>query len=215
MKNVNWNLWFYAPFCFALAIGLFVLFTVEKGDDVLFLNSLHTPFLDNIFYYGTILGNGWLYIVVAVALLWKNYRTAMIAFVCFSLTGILAQILKKLVFDEMLRPGALLAHDSIHFVEGVKILRHHSFPSGHTATAFSLFCLLSQIVKPRWMGLMFVMMALIGGISRIYLVQHFFIDVYFGAILGVTVTSLVWLYFSYKSVSPFLNEKSISSVLKS
>lgn len=214
MRKTNWNLWFYVTFFISLAIGALLLPHIEKGQDVIFINSMHSPFLDNLFFYGTGLGNGALYIIVAAGLLLMNTRNAIIAFICFSITGLMVQFLKKVVFDEMMRPAAILTSEPLHFVEGVKILKHYSFPSGHTATAFSMFCLLSQIIRPRWIGLLFIVMALIGGISRIYLVQHFFIDVYFGAMLGAAVTTLVWWWFSAKSILPDLDGKPLSSILR-
>ena len=188
---MDWNLWFYVPFLATVVVGGVILMLVKKGDDVLFVNDLHSPFLDYLFYYGTTLGNGWLYLLVVLALLWRNLSHALIAFLCFSITGISVQLLKRLVFNEAMRPSVLISNESLHFVEGVKILKLFSMPSGHTAMAFSLFCLLSQFIRFRIVGLLFILMAMIGGISRIYLVQHFFVDVYFGAILGVGVTSLV------------------------
>jgi len=200
VKKANWNLWFYLPFFFSLGAGGVLLSAVQKGDDVLFVNGLHSLFLDNLFYYGTTLGDGMLYLIVAVALLWKNIRHALVAFACFSLTGILIQVLKKIVFFEMMRPAAMLGDEPLHFVEGLKILKMYSFPSGHAAMAFSMFCLLSQLVRARWFGFIFLVLALTAGVSRVYLVQHFFVDVFFGAILGVSVTSMVWLWFSQKPV---------------
>lgn len=214
MKKTHWNPWFYVPFIISLVVGAVILSGTEKGDDVLLVNALHQPFLDNLFYYGTELGNGILYIIVIAALLFANVRNAVIASICFALSGILVQFFKRVVFDELMRPAALLHHENLHFAEGVKILKNFSFPSGHTAIAFSLFCVLSQIIRPPWLGVIFIIMALIGGISRIYLVQHFFVDVYFGAILGVSVTSLIWLWFSKKSILNNLDRKPLLSYFK-
>lgn len=211
MKKANWNLWFYLPFFLSLSFGAVILLSVEKGKDVLFVNSLCAPFFDYLFYYGTELGNGLLYVIVILALLFLNVRNAIVAIVCFALSGISVQFLKRVVFDGMMRPAAILSEENLHFVEGVKIFKNFSFPSGHTAIAFSLFCLLSQFIHPRWLGLPFIFMALIGGFSRIYLVQHFFVDVYFGAILGVGITSFVWFLFSEKSILTSLDKKSLSS----
>lgn len=205
---------FYAPFLLALLSGGIMLLFFDKGEEVVFVNRLHSPLLDFVFYYGTSLGNGLLYLAVAAGLLWKNFRHAAIAFVCFALTGVLVQLLKKIVFPEMLRPAVLLADEPLHFVEGVKIFKQYSFPSGHTAMAFSLFCLLSQLMRPRWMSLLFILMALTVGISRIYLVQHFFTDVYFGALLGVGVTSGVWFWFAKNSLLKGWNNLSLSSYFK-
>ncbi len=195
MQTYRHNPWFYAPFILALLAGASILFFIEKGEEVLFINSLYSPFFDYLFYYGTSLGNGWMYVAVAVILLWKSYRHALLALVCFSVTGLVVQFLKNMIFPEMMRPSVVLSEFDLHFVEGVKIMKHFSFPSGHTATVFSLFCLLSLLVKRQWLGLIFIAMALIGGISRMYLVQHFFVDVYFGALIGVCITTLIfWMF---------------------
>ena len=187
----------------------------EKGQDVLFVNSLHSPFLDYLFYYGTLLGDGLLYLLFGIALSWRNFRLSLIAILSFSITGLLVQFLKKVIFSDVARPSVFLAGEPLHFVEGVKILGRYSFPSGHSAIAFSLFCLVSLMVKEKKWGVAFIAMALIGGISRIYLVQHFFVDVYFGAILGVVVTSLIWLWFMKTNALQQLNDKSIFAYLRS
>lgn len=213
--NTAFNPWFYIPFLLALAAGGYGLTLFEKGQDVLFINGLHSPFFDNLFYYGTTLGNGLLYLFVGLALAWRNLRASFIALLCFAVTGGLAQFLKKAVFSEMMRPSVLLADESLHVVEGVKILARYSFPSGHSATVFSLFCLLALMVKEKKWGIAFVLMALVGGISRIYLAQHFFIDVYVGAIIGVAVTSLIWWWFEKTNALRHLGSKSISAYLRS
>jgi len=209
------NPWFYVPFTVALIAGGILFATFEKGQDVLFVNSFHSPFLDYLFYYGTTLGNGLLYLLFGIALSWKNFRHSLIAILSFSITGLLVQFLKKMVFSEVARPSVLLAGEPLHFVEGVKILARYSFPSGHSAIAFSLFCLVSLMVKEKKWGVVFLLMALIGGISRIYLAQHFFVDVYFGAILGVVVTSLIWFWFLKTNTLQSLSDKSFSIYLRS
>ncbi|GIV32991.1 MAG: phosphatase PAP2 family protein [Chitinophagales bacterium] len=189
----TWNAWFYIPYLAALAAGIFILKNFEKGQDVLFLNQMHHPALDVLFAYGTFLGDGLMYLIVVAVLVFFSYRKAFVALICFAITGLVVQVLKRIVFPEIYRPSVFLSGYELHFVEGVKILSRYSFPSGHSAMAFSLFSLLSQLVKPRWYGLIFICLALIGGISRIYLVQHFFIDVYFGSLIGVAVTTIVWM----------------------
>ena len=72
-----------------------------------------------------------------------------------------------------------------------------SFPSGHSATAFSVATLLA-ILYPRWrFG------ALFGGIlvafSRIVLAQHYISDVIAGSFLGIVSTVLLYnFYFTSK-----------------
>lgn len=210
----DWNPWFFIPLFLALAAGGLLLLNVRRGEEVLFINGLHTPFLDCVFYYGTTLGNGLLYFILGILLAWRSLRFSVIAVACFSVTGILISFLKKVIFSEVMRPSVVLAGEPLHFVEGVKILTHHSFPSGHTATAFSMFCLLSLMAAEKKWGLLFIVMALLSGVSRIYLTQHFFVDVYFGAALGTMVTSLVWSLFSKKQWLEQWQDKSLASYMR-
>lgn len=202
------------PFGIFLFIGGAALLLFEKGQDVLLINGLHSPFLDCLFYYGTSLGNGLFYVFIALVLAWKNLRSAIIAFACFSGSGLLVQFLKKTAFSDVLRPSIALAGENLHYVEGVKMLARYSFPSGHSATVFSLCCLLALMAKEKKWGLVCFFLALIGGISRIYLAQHFFIDVYFGAIIGVAVTSLTWCWFEETNALQSFSSKSISAYLR-
>lgn len=190
------NPYFYVPYAGALLLGGCFLLISERGDALLYINRNHTPFFDLLFYYGTELGNGLFYLLVIILLAFYKYKYALLSAICFSITGALTQFLKKVIFSEYLRPKAFFQGiEDLYFVEGVKIFTKYSFPSGHTATAFSLFCLLALIVPKNKYGLLFIGMALIGGVSRIYLVQHFFVDVYFGSLLGVSVTTIIYYYF--------------------
>jgi membrane-associated phospholipid phosphatase len=66
-----------------------------------------------------------------------------------------------------------------------------SFPSGHTASAFSMFLVLSHFSKNRWRSFSCFLAAFFVGYSRMYLAQHFFADVYGGAIIAVIMTIVV------------------------
>ena len=87
----------------------------------------------------------------------------------------------------------------IHKVEGVHMNRLHSFPSGHTSTAFSMALLLTSITKRKIWCYVLPMIALFVGYSRVYLGQHFVSDVFAGMLIGIlsAYLSLV-LYQWYK-----------------
>ena len=98
---------------------------------------------------------------------------------------------------EIPRPTAFMANSCIlHYVPGVKVYMAHSFPSGHTATAFAMFFMLSIISKSNYSKLFFFLSALIVGFSRVYLLQHFFIDVYFGSIVGTLFALINYVLFT-------------------
>jgi len=64
----------------------------------------------------------------------------------------------------------------------------HSFPSGHTITAFAFFLALTFFTKNHAWQVLYFVLAVLVGFSRIYLQQHFAIDVLVGSLVGVLVT---------------------------
>lgn len=187
---------FLLPYSIALVLGLFALFSFEKGELLLWINHNHKPLLDVLFYYGTYLGNGLIYLLIIFIFGFRNLGMAFIGFISFLQTSVFVTILKRLIFSDMQRPKAYFdGVVDLYFVQGVEVWSQYSFPSGHTAAAFSLFCFLTLAIPNKKLGLLFILCALIGGISRIYLVQHFFMDVYVGSIIGViiSVVNFYWI----------------------
>ncbi|MBL7798763.1 MAG: phosphatase PAP2 family protein, partial [Saprospiraceae bacterium] len=85
--------------------------------------------------------------------------------------------------------------DAVALVPGEKMnTGQTSFPSGHTMAAFALFALCAFMLGGRQPLLAFVCFwtALLVAISRIFLVQHFLVDVLGGATFGLIVALLVW-----------------------
>ena len=169
---------------------------MERGNETLYFNSLHTPFFDSFFYYITRLAEAPLLLLTLVVALRFSYGKGIIlglnALLVYALTG----VLKHIVFASQDRPSVFFegkAH--LHFVQGLEILRYNSFPSGHTAGAFGFFCMLSFLLKDKRWSILFFILALLVGISRVYLLEHFFSDVYAGSLIGVGVSSIFYLTF--------------------
>ena len=83
----------------------------------------------------------------------------------------------------------------LHLIDGVKMHSLQSFPSGHTATAFNIFIMLAFIVKSNTLKLLFFIMAVLVAYSRVYLSQHFLMDITAGSVVGVTIMVLVFIWF--------------------
>ena len=81
----------------------------------------------------------------------------------------------------------------LNMVEGVDIHSYHSFPSGHTATAFLAAALLIVTIKNKTLSVLAILVACMVGISRVYLLQHFLIDIYFGSIVGIASVLIFYL----------------------
>jgi membrane-associated phospholipid phosphatase len=141
-------------------------------------------------------------VAITITLGLFSYRAALLLITSYAVSSIVAQILKY-SFD-MPRPKVYFSHqlDRIHFVKDLYILSVHSFPSGHTVTAFSAGVVLTYLVKNKVWGALFLLIALIVGYSRMYLSQHFFEDVTVGSVIGVLIT-VVWL--SYIDSKQFIN----------
>ncbi|MCA4893862.1 MAG: phosphatase PAP2 family protein [Cytophagales bacterium] len=73
--------------------------------------------------------------------------------------GVLCAVLKRGFFGHLKRPKELIDNSLLHFVRGVEVHSHFSFPSGHTATIFCLAFLLSLFVRnaAATIGLSFVL----------------------------------------------------------
>lgn len=183
---------FYGAF---LIIGGGLLLLFAKEDLFLELNSLNTAVGDLAFPYITCLGEGYFSVLLVLFFLFYRYSYALISAISFIFTGIAVQFLKHIVFSDVLRP---LKHfegiADIHTVAGVGMHSFFSFPSGHSAGAFSLFFMISLILsgKRKFLGVFLFLLAMLTGYSRIYLGQHFPVDVYAGSIIGVGFTWLTY-----------------------
>ena len=196
IKDVLYRIrFFFIPFLIVLCACLIIKLTFSRADIYFAVNSHNYPWADAIAPYITDIGNGWTTVALAAILLLFNYGKALFLAIAYAVTSITAQIVKH-IFDAP-RPTlyfqAQMGH--IHLVSGVYMLKLHSFPSGHTVTAFSTTLLITYWCKDKRWGLPLLVLAMLVGYSRMYLSEHFFEDVTAGAAIGaiITVFLIVWL----------------------
>jgi membrane-associated phospholipid phosphatase len=184
-----------------LIIGAPLLLMINKGDVVLWLNENHTPFWDQFFKTATFFGDGAFFGLVLIPLGFIRIKHIFYGLAVLASSGLTAQIFKR-IFD-MPRPLRYFGDAvALHFVEGVKVYSYNSFPSGHSATGFALCLLLTILIPNKKLGFLFGICAIIIGLSRSYLVQHFFMDVYFGSIVGVVMTLITYaLFLKWKGIN--------------
>ena len=96
------------------------------------------------------------------------------------------------MFGKVPRPAKYFEEDVLSLVEGVKMNYWYSFPSGHTMTAFVLAVFISLMLRRAYWSIILLVYASLVGISRIYLSQHFLVDVLVGATVGVL---LAWVFY--------------------
>lgn len=183
---------------FALAVAIF-LFLHGKQDSFLIINGYYHPTLDIFFQYITFLGDGLIYIPIALYCAFYNRKYLVAVIAGILIATILTQFLKRVVFADELRPISLEAHNIIiRKIEGIPMHREHSFPSGHTSTAFSMALLLAAIMKRKFWCYILPFLAFMVGYSRVYLSQHFVTDVFAGMTIGIITAYLsLLIYKSY------------------
>jgi len=186
---------FFIPYLVLLAVCLIIKLTYSREDIYFAVNSHNYSWADALAPYLTDVGNGWTTVAIAAILLLFNYAKSFLMAVVYAVTSILAQIIKR-IFDAP-RPMLYFKDQlsNIHFVKGVDMLSLHSFPSGHTVTAFSTAVLITYWCKNKFWGLPLLLLAIGVGYSRMYLSEHFFEDVTAGSAIGVitTVFLIGWL----------------------
>ncbi|MFN6039038.1 MAG: phosphatase PAP2 family protein [Bacteroidota bacterium] len=163
-----------------------------------------SPQLNFFFKAATFVGDGVFIFLILFLLLFHNLRLLLTCGVSYAISSFVVQIMKNFIFPEALRPRTYFEQNykniKLVLVQGVESLGSFSFPSGHTAAAFSVFLTLSLFVNNNLLKLLFILIATVVGLSRIYLSQHFFEDVYTGMLIGCFCSLLIYFYFFHYKV---------------
>jgi membrane-associated phospholipid phosphatase len=192
--------------------GILTCIFFPKPELHIFFNELNSPTGDVFFKIMTNLGDGLVYLVVLIILLFIRYRLALVFFVGVVISNVIVHISKSLIWTHAYRPSKyfeLFESYKLHFVEGVNLHALHSFPSGHSTTVFNVFFMLALVVKNNFIKFTFLIIAILGAYSRVYLSQHFLIDIVCGAILGVGCIIIAWKLI-YPSEKEWLNNSLLS-----
>lgn len=186
------NTTFFIPYFIFLLAGGITLLLYSKTDIHLYLNQYHNPAADFFFSNWTNLGLGIVIVPVALVLAFIRFRYMLISLAGFLLTVIINDSLKFLFHSP--RPLTVFSqlHQSLYLVPNVEMQNWNSFPSGHTATGFCMFCLLAFYTKNNFLKALYFIMAFLIAYSRMYLSEHFLKDVYAASIIGVCCALFVY-----------------------
>lgn len=179
-----------------LILILAVKLSYSKEDIYFFVNGLHFPAGDVFFPYMTELGSSVSAVVICLLLLFFSYRSSFLMASSLILSTAVNVTLKNL-FNAP-RPSVYFADHTrpIYYVPNVELLSNNfSFPSGHTACAFTIAMVLTYITPNKKMGYLYLLFALLVAYSRMYMSQHFLEDVTGGSVVA-TVVTLLWLTWS-------------------
>lgn len=188
------NRYFLGIFSLYITAGALSFIWYRQGSETLFMDSHHTPWMDFFFVFITQLVEGISLSVVFTVLLFSRLRYFLMFAINMLIVGAVIIWLKHVVFADHVRPALFFGSTQhLRFVEGRPVLSRYSFPSGHTASAFAVALMLAIFIRRTWISMLLLGTALLVGLSRIYLLEHFWVDVYFGSLVGVTVTLLVYI----------------------
>ena len=205
-KSIQVILPFLVPTTLLVVLIALALLLVPKAELHLALCQHHTLFLDVIVPVFSDLVD-WLPYVVVVLLLFYRAGGATFLASTLLLTTLIVQPIKHIVNAP--RPLTWFAENmpdiSLPLVEGVKMNLWLSFPSGHTTTFFVLFFTLSIIlcaenVKGKTiLSILCFLCASFGAYTRIYLSQHFALDIFAGILLAVFSTLSLYFFLVKKT----------------
>lgn len=177
--------------------GLYLLidsFVIGRNNFFLLLNTDLGPVADIFFKLATYCGDGFMWVAMAVLfyVYQRNKFPLLIAAVLFS--TVITQITKIYLVPAEPRPTAAISGADIHTVPGVELHTAYSFPSGHTTTAFTIFLIGCLLIRRKWILPVGFIYALTVAYSRVYLAQHFPLDLGGGmiaAVLTILLSALV------------------------
>jgi membrane-associated phospholipid phosphatase len=179
------NKFYFAVLLFILLFSTLFLLVNGKAAAFISLNAYH-PFLLNVFFINyTFVGDGIfaLCLIAALFFYYKRKQQGLALLYSFLISGLIVQVIKNLVDSP--RPRLFFeAGQYLHFIDGVSLANNSSFPSGHTATAFAIATVMALMMKDKTWQLLILIAAVLVGYSRIYLAQHFLLDVLIGALIG-------------------------------
>lgn len=156
------------------------------------------PTVDSFFSYITHLGDGAFAFLVAVIFMFFNIRKSVYIILSYLGAALVSTILKRLVFLHIYRPHFVFqffVREDLKEVPGVEVLGFNSFPSGHSLSAFALFFCLLFVSRSHILKILFFVLAVLAAYSRVYLSQHWLIDIYVGSIIGVCFALLFYVVF--------------------
>ena len=187
MRQLNYTNLKIATSITAILAVLLLGLTTYLGNDSFFLllNYDGGRYIDKFFAIITTGGEviPWVAALLFILIWRKDLIWLLVA--CFVISTIFVQGIKN-ILPEQPRPTKAISNlQLIHTVEGVELYKAHSFPSGHTSAAFTVFFIACLAIEKRWIIPIGIIYASLVGYSRIYLAEHFPVDVGGGMLIAV------------------------------
>jgi membrane-associated phospholipid phosphatase len=197
-KNKSY-LGLYLIFFFALFI---YQITCYQTDALFYFSHHRSGFLNGFFLFITRLGEEFSYLILILWFLYKNDRKTILKIIITAVAVLVISIVLKFIFSHP-RPITFLEEQGIMgqmtLVNDYILRGMNSFPSGHTMSAFALYSGLAlHFPKHKSWQKGLLVIAILVGVSRVYLVAHFPEDVLLGSAIGVFIALGIEYYFTKK-----------------
>lgn len=182
---------------FAL-LGALVIILWKSQEITLYLVSVESVFLKKVFYITNFLGEPLFHIITGLLLLLLNVRKGMILSAILIINSLLVVTMKFIASQP--RPYSVFSEnnwlDQINIPGTITILTDDtSFPSYHSAGAFAMITFFILTTRRKFPVLLLFAAAILTAVGRVYFFQHFFIDIYFGALIGIAVSYACYAIF--------------------
>jgi len=198
--------------------SLYLIYAYDKLQvHMIFNQMVGSVYVNGFFYYITYLGDGFVALVILFVLCAINLRRGLYTTLSFLLASLFSQFLKRYVFEDIDRPWMIFQHKQelgLQLVEGVDNHIHNSFPSGHATQAFAIFICLAFISRNKLLKLLFFFIASLTAFSRVYISQHWLNDIVAGSLVGMTFSTVLYLWFYQHPGLKYLNRPLFSKKQK-
>jgi membrane-associated phospholipid phosphatase len=190
IKKKDWN------YILPAAAGLGIIYTIDQPirRELTYLHN-HQSSANSINKNITYLGDGAVNIGISSlfilnGLIFKNHKsieTGYLSTKAIVHAGIVVFVLKTIAGRE--RPFYTDHQGRFHLFNRLEEgSAFHSFPSGHTITAFSMATVIAKEYRDKkWVGVTSYGLASLVGMSRIGLDKHWASDVFIGSVLGYAI----------------------------
>ena len=124
-----------------LGVGLLLIIFYSKAELFHIFHFRGGMAGDLIFRGITFLGDGLFAFILVILIGLIKIRYSIYLLITFAFSGIIVQLMKRLIFPDALRPLLYFERIGINLEEisGYENHFYYSFPSGYTATAFAIF----------------------------------------------------------------------------
>ncbi len=164
------------------------------------LEGLRTPVLDSFFSLVTKLGDETMFIVTAIVIFWcisKKFGYYIMA------AGVCGTVVNQTLKITCRVPRPWVKDPSFTIVESAReAATGYSFPSGHTQNGVVVWGGIARVAKKTWLRVVGIVLAVLIGLSRMYLGVHTPADVSVAAVCGLALVLGLYPVFNKSDDNP-------------